>query len=129
MKRTPLLYAQALAEVASRKMDAAEENKIVKNFLATVRKNGDERQLKKIVAAAEKLILRKSGAKLIETETARPIKNLRAALKNIASAHDVVREGTNSALVAGIKITIDDERQFDGSLARKLQKLFTPNTV
>jgi F0F1-type ATP synthase delta subunit len=37
---------------------------------------------------------------------------------------DVVVERIDPALVAGMKMTVNDEEQFDGSLQRKLASLF-----
>ncbi len=65
MKYAPIIYAKALADVVSRKLSPAESAKILKNFLAVVEKNGDLRNLKKIVAHAEKIIRERTGSRKI----------------------------------------------------------------
>jgi F0F1-type ATP synthase delta subunit len=44
-------------------------------------------------------------------------------LKEFAKEGDVVREKINHELIAGIKIIINDSRQFDASMQSKLQKI------
>jgi F0F1-type ATP synthase delta subunit len=57
-------------------------------------------------------------------EVARKAKGLDAAVKKIAKKSDIVEEKINPDLIAGIKITINDEMQFDGSFAKKVKELF-----
>jgi F0F1-type ATP synthase delta subunit len=58
-------------------------------------------------------------------ESARPLKQPpKTLLRGIFKAHDVIEDRVSPELVAGIKITVDDERQFDGSLRAKLDAMF-----
>jgi len=124
MKYPVNTYAKALAEAsASPKADGA---KIVRNFLAIVRKNGDEAHLRAILRAAEQLVARKTTARKITVESARKLmKPAHTILKDIIRANDVVEERINPELVAGLKIIINEELQFDGSLKGRLDKMLS----
>ncbi len=125
MKYQPKFYAQAFAELAGKKLSPAEEKHIVNNLLQAVKRNGDERQLPKILAAAEKLLREKDGRRKVVLESARPLHSAtRKDLSEFLLSNDVVEEKINPALVAGVKVIVNDETQLDFSLASKLKKLF-----
>jgi len=123
MKYSPKIYARAFAAAAADK--SRSEELLVKNLIAAVRKNGDMRQMGKIVYLVEKILLKKSGRDKWLAETARPVKNLRAAFKNLIKAEDFLEEKIDPGVIAGIRITMNDERQFDGTLNKKINKLFS----
>ena len=125
MKYSPQLYAKAFAEAAEGARTAKKQAMFAKRFVEIVIKNGDGHQLKKIAAYAEKLMREKTGKRKIVVENARSLKQPPAKLfKDFLFRSDIVESKINPQLIAGIKITINDERQFDGSLKRKLDKLF-----
>ena len=49
---------------------------------------------------------------------------MKELVASLANKGDVVEEKINPDLVAGIKITANDEMQFDASLKRKLDDVF-----
>ena len=121
----PKVYAKALAEVASGPLPAEKERAIVKNFAKLLIARGDRRLAPKILVAAEKMIRAREGRRKVEIASARPLEGkLRTEAHRFVKKSDIVEEKVDSALVAGIKVTVDDERQFDASLARKLAALF-----
>lgn len=122
MKYNPRIYAKAFSEMAIK--PSTRKTDLVKNFLALVRKNNDQHLLKKIYEQAERIVREKSGKKKIILETARNAKNLNKIIKKIAAKGDIVEEKINSDLLAGVKIIINDETQFDGSMSRKIKNLF-----
>ncbi len=125
MKYQPKFYAQVFAELAAKKLSSTEEKKLLNNLLQTVKRNGDERQLPKILEAAEKLLREKEGRRKVVLQSARPLRGaVRNNLSKFLRKNDVVEEKTNPALVAGVKIVVNDETQLDFSLASKLKKLF-----
>ena len=68
---------------------------------------------------------RKEGRRKITIECSRPLQGKTNELvKPILQEKDILYKKINPDLIAGIKITIDDEKQFDGSLATKLKKIF-----
>ncbi len=126
MKYSAELYAKAFAAAAAAgTLSPAEKTKLVKNFLAAIAKNNDTHELAKIYAAAEKMLREKTGVRKIVVESARKItQSPREILGKLLRASDMVETKIDPALIAGIKIIVNDDEEFDGSLARKLQKLF-----
>jgi F0F1-type ATP synthase delta subunit len=126
MKHSATLYAKALAEAAQEHPSSASKEDLAQNLLALVKRNGDERQLPKIVELAERLLAVKTGRRLVTITSARPLpESLRKALRAELGQTDIVSETVEPNLVAGVKITINGEQQLDASLKRKLDKLFT----
>ncbi len=123
MKYSPQIYAKAFSEMVLK--PPAKGVNLAKNFLALVRKNNDQHLLKKIYAQTEKIVREKTGKKKIILETARNIKNLNKIIKKIAKKGDIVEEQNNPNLLAGIKIIVNDEMQFDGSMLNKINSLFS----
>ncbi len=124
MKYPAKLYGRAFAEAAAGKSEK-ERHELVRNFAELIARNGDTAHASKIIAEAEKALLAKDGRRKAVIESVRPLtagqrKSVLAALLPT----DVHEEVLNPALVAGIRITVDGERQFDGSFSRKLQKMF-----
>ena len=95
--------------------------KIVENFLTLLKKNQDIKKAKEIVALTENILLKKTGNKKVMLEMAR--KNS-VVLRSVIKKNDIVEEKINPALIAGIKIIIDEEKQLDFSLQKKLNKIF-----
>ena len=125
MRYTPLAYARAFAELALEVKSETTEHDLVKRFVATVVKNGDAAKLPKIFAEADKLVRKATGRDLWHIEVARKLKApAKELVKGIAKPHDVVSETVNPELIAGMRITKNDERQFDASLKRALDHLF-----
>jgi F0F1-type ATP synthase delta subunit len=125
MKYAPQLYAKAFAKTARAAHAAEKQEALAKRLVEIVVKNGDGHQLKKIAAYAEKIIREETGKRKVVVESARPLKQpLAKLLKNFAHHSDIIESKIDPYLVAGIKITVNDEEQLDGSLKRKLDKLF-----
>lgn len=125
MKYQPKIYAAALADIAGGKISPETERAVVKKFLELVRKNGDESSLPKIVAVAEKMIRARNGVRKIVLESARPVSPVqKKSLLKMAQDKDLVEEKINPDLIAGVKVTVDEERQLDFSLRRKIDRLF-----
>lgn len=126
MRYVPQLYARAFVEVAAPDLTPKEETILVKNFLSLIVKNGDGYHLKEILAETEKLLRVKTGRRKIVIESARPLRQSpHTLLKHFLRPSDLTYEKIDPELIAGIKVTINDEEQLDGSLARKLKKLFS----
>jgi F0F1-type ATP synthase delta subunit len=124
VKHSPQIYAKAFSEIASESSADKRANVLVKNFLKLVEKNNDQRQLKKIFQEAEKLVREKTGKRKIVLETARPVKKLDNAVKKFIKKGDILEEKINPDLIAGLKIILNDEKQFDGSMQKKIKQLF-----
>lgn len=117
------LYAKALAEILSKK--GIDEKKVTNNFVKLLVGAGYERKSKEILDLAESLLLAKQNKSRITFETARKITDSqKKILDNFVKKGDVVKEKINPELIAGIKIIINDERQFDSSIKSRLQNIF-----
>lgn len=114
-------YALALAELM--KDGKIGDKNSIANFVKLLEKNKDLKSIAKIVEAAEKYYLKNRGNKKIILETARKT-DVKSVLKNIYKEGDVIEEKINPDLVAGIKVNINNEKEFDASLIGKLRKLF-----
>ena len=123
MKIKPKIYARVLVDVMMSKKNTGNEKKIVDNFLKLLKKNVDVKNAMEIIRLAEVFILQKTGNKKITLETARDIgrKNI---FKEIVRRHDIVEEKIDPELIAGIRITVNGEKQLDFSLKNKLDKIF-----
>lgn len=118
-------YAQAfLAAVEGKPL--AEQQLIMRRFLAAVKKFGDAGNLNKILAALELAVTKERGGREVVMESAREVPSpLRKELEAKFTSEDLVRERTNPSLIAGIRILIDGEWMVDASLKRRLEKLFS----
>ena len=117
------LYAKALAEVLSKK--GINEEKVTKNFLELLIKTGQEKKAKEILSLAEDFVLKAKGGKKIVIETARRLTaENKTALKKFIKEGDVVEEKIDNQLIAGVKIIMNNEKQFDNSMQKKLQEIF-----
>ena len=118
-------YAEALA-VAIHNTEPTRSDTIVKNFLILLGKSGDEVHAEKIVNAAERILRKKDGGREIILESARPLeRENQKLLSGIAGKKDSVAMRIDPNLVAGVRIVIDGEKEFDGSLKGKLDKMFS----
>ena len=124
MKYPALHYAKAFAKAFE--AHPHDKEKLVKNFVKLIEKNGDTHQGSKILAATEQLLRPITGARSITFITARPPSEaLKKSLHRLVRSHDVVRENVDPSLMGGVKILINEEEQFDGSLLLKINKLFS----
>ena len=123
MKYPPEIYASAFIDIATGKTKK-EESALIENFLSAIKKNGDMAKIKRIFSATETMMRKKTGRKKWTLEIARPMKGINKFLKNIIGPSDITEEKINPEIIAGIKITEDEERQFDASLQKKLKDLF-----
>ena len=125
MKYAPNIYAQALVRVI-KETPKSKHEEVVKNFCDVVRKHGDLGHADKIIEAIAQLETHEKGGKVVNVEFAREMPA--AAIKKVIKefkAHDLVSVKITPALVAGVRITVDGEKEMDGSLQHKLNKLFS----
>ncbi len=121
MRYKSKIYAEVLVDLITGKK--VEENKIINNFLKLLEKNGDMKKAKEIISLAEAIFLKKTGNKKIILETARKI-DTKNIVKDFIKKGDVVEEKINPEIISGIKIIINNEKQLDFSLFKKLNEIF-----
>lgn len=123
MKYASSLYAKAL--VAAIKESPKEASTISRRIIEVAERNGDLRSLPKIIREAEKIILKEKGHREIRFETARPMtREMRHPLLSLLKSTDKVEEKVSPELVAGVRVVINDELLWDGTLKAKIEKLF-----
>lgn len=123
MKYQSDAYAESLAELLEEKPQQKDE--FIKNLKIVLKRNGDFGLFIKILKQATGLLIRKSGGREIVIQSARPLfKKQLEELKQQFRAQDSVETVVNPDLIAGVKIMIDNDQIIDGSLERKLRKLF-----
>jgi len=121
MKYPAKIYSKSLAEALVGKKKE-EQEKILSNFISLVKKNKDEVKLKKILEEAQSFYLKKTGKDKIIFEFAREGTHFKD-LESIAKEGDIIEKKTNPDLIAGVKVVINGEKQFDYSLANKLKNI------
>jgi F0F1-type ATP synthase delta subunit len=125
MKYPVRTYAKALSE-AMIMTHGKSAGEIQKNFLELLRRSGDEAHLAKILEETERLLRAKDGTKKFTVRIARAQKkSAREFVKHLIGPNDAVEEVVDPSLVAGMKVVVNDEVVFDGSLRSKLDKLFS----
>ncbi|MCR4328705.1 MAG: F0F1 ATP synthase subunit delta [Patescibacteria group bacterium] len=123
MKYSPNHYAKAFCAAVAE--HPHQENKFIKNFADLIIKNGNQHQGSKILAATEKILHETHGTKKITFISARPLKSLHTSFRHFLHAHDTIEEKTDATLIGGVKMIMNDALQFDGTLKRKVEKLFS----
>ncbi len=114
-------YAKALVgAIGNKKSDT---KKITDNFLKLLEKNQDSKKVDHILAMAETMLLEKSGNKKVLLETARKI-DTKDFVKTFVKKGDSIEEKINPGIIAGIKVTVNNDKQLDLSLAKKLENIF-----
>ena len=117
-------YARAFREALSA-APAAMRGELPRRFLGVVRKHGGRSRIQEIVRAIETRAVRDRGGRWIELEFARPMGDRTLGrFRTRMSGRDHLDVRINPGLVAGVRITVDGEIEFDYSLKRKLDKLF-----
>ena len=127
-KNKAKLYARALAEILSKPASVRTtelQERVINNFVKLLIKTAYERKSKEILDLAGDFVLQKQGKRKITFETARKATaEQKKLLESIVKKGDIIKEKINPELVAGIKIIINDSKQFDASMQSKLQKIF-----
>ena len=124
MKYPVELYAKSFIEVVSA-TSQEKRDKIISNFLKIIRKNGDYLRIKKIFTAIREAEVKKRGGRIINLELAREIpENLITHLKSYFSKKDYISISVRPDLIAGLRILIDNEKELDTTMKRKLKKIF-----
>jgi len=125
MKYSTELYAKAFLEVWEG-VDGKDKSKITKRFLEVIGKNGDLGNFSKIEGAIRRALVKKNGGRFIEAEVARPANEVaRRKISESFSKKDYVQMHVRPEILAGARILIDGEREFDFSFERRIRKLFS----
>lgn len=124
MNYSSKFYALALHEALNMTKTDSDIKKCINNFLFLIKKNRDQKKIKNIILALEKIIVKENGGRKILVESARPLNTINEKIvESLIKKTDIVEKKINSDLIAGIKININDELLLDGSFATKIKKI------
>ena len=116
-------YVQAFTESLKESFD--DHGSVAAHFIKLLEKTGDIRYSKKIINAIHKKLVNSKGGKWVTIETAREFTEARLkSLKDNFSDKDHVDLKINPELVAGVRITLNEDEELNNSLQNKLNKLF-----
>ncbi len=121
MKYSLDTYTEALFNALD-ETEPVNKDKVLSNFVRILDKNGDIRYRDRIIESVHKRAVKRNGGKWVIVEVARELPEPRQRIiREIFSENDFVGFSVNSALLAGIRITIDGEQELDASLNKKLK--------
>ena len=122
MKYQPQLYARAFVQALE---EGVPEATAVQKCIRMIFRMEGARAAWRVVDAVRRELVRSRGGRLVRVETARLLdERARNKLRSCWNDVDHVEEYTRPELAAGVRIVVNNEREFDGSLKRKLDKLF-----
>ena len=123
MKYTTKDYANALVELLSDKKMT--DKKVSQGFIKLLERQNDLKKSKEIIELAEFLLAKKNKKKSITFETARKLSDSqKKILSKLTENGDIIKEKINPELMAGVKIIVDNEKQLDQTLLKKINNLF-----
>lgn len=124
MKFTPQQYAQSFWQVIE-STNQNRHNIIIANFIRIINKYGDISNANKILKAIEHVFTNNNGGHIVQLEFARQ-QNQQAIekLRDKFNKKDLIQTTINPTLIAGIRITIDENKELDLTMQRKLNRLF-----
>ena len=124
MRYSSRMYAAAFA-ASLRGANAQDYERRVSRFVALLAKNGDLGRAGAVVEEFEKITSQRNGGHYITLEFARAVdKEKESALKTQFSEKDIFKRTITPSLIAGVRMTVDGDRELDVSLAGKLTQLF-----
>ncbi len=120
MKYSVNNYLSAFAQAVKK----SSQKEVVSGFIKLLKKTGDIKHSEKIIEAIHKKLVNEKGGKWVNVEVARESALKKKLLKNKFLKKDHVDFKINPELVAGVRITIDGEKELNNSLQSKLSRLF-----
>lgn len=127
MKIPPKFYAKVFVEILREKGSGKKED-LVRRFADIILKNGDAAKIEKIIGYMERYSRELDGRHLLEIQSAHPIADsLQSKIIKSFDKNDEkydVRSSIDPDLVAGVKFTIDQEKQLDVSLSKIIKNIF-----
>ncbi len=129
MRYSALIYADAFLK-SVKNAPISSVAAMVQRFIRVVEKNGDAPHLSRIADVIEKKMIRQNGGKTVTLEFARPLeRTLVDTLRANFDEKDQITVVTNPELIAGVRVTINEEEELDHSMARTLKTMFAPLTT
>lgn len=125
MKYRPAQYAEALHRALSGKKEP-ERRAIARRFAQVLMRRRMLGRTGVILAAYEKILLRVQGVRRVRLESADPVSaRVKTDISGILGVKVYFEEVGNPALLAGVKILIDDELLIDASARRQIDRMLS----
>ncbi|TSC73549.1 MAG: hypothetical protein G01um101470_28 [Parcubacteria group bacterium Gr01-1014_70] len=117
------VYAKAFRRALQE--SSVNESKLVENVIEAMRHHGNLGRGERIVQRISEELIRNRGGKWVVVESARQLTDSqREKVHEAFRKKDYIEERLRPELVSGIRLVVDGEKEFDGSLKRKLDRLF-----
>lgn len=98
---------------------------IIRRFLALLRKNKDMRRLGLILRAFERRWLKSQNRHKVAVASAATLsKSVHEEILRLTGRESLLTETVDAGLLAGIRITVDDELLIDASAQRQVNRIF-----
>lgn len=124
MKYRVIQYAEAL-HAALKNVPVSKQKELMRQFAALLTRHRMSAKSGLIVAAYEKIVLRESGMRKVNIESAAPVtERLKKEIGKILGEKIFIQEETHPELLAGIKILVDNELLIDASAKRQVERIF-----
>lgn len=124
MRYRPEHYARAFAELVG-ETPPERHRALIRRLVATVARRGDLDRIGLVLRLVEQELVRRRGGRWVTFEFARPAPERRlATLARALARRDRIEAKVTPELIAGVRVTIDGERELDLSLRRALRALF-----
>ena len=125
MRYRPLHYAEALHE-AMKGASAKDARVLARGLARTLLHHRMLGKTGAILAAYEKLVLKRQGMQKVRIETPSPAgEHLKKEIQKALGAKIHFEEAVDPALLAGVKILVDDELLIDASAKRQIENMFS----
>ncbi len=122
MKYSPQHYAQAAIALMR---EGASEERVLHLLARVIMRHNDMLHIQKIGAAIERALVAERGGNWVTLEFAhRPHESIVSRLQALFQDNNRVETEINSELLAGVRVTINGEREIDISFQKKIQSLF-----
>lgn len=120
---TPFFYAKAFRKAL--REGVVPEDELVENLSRALMRRRQSALWPRVANLLSKELVHHYGGRWVVLETARALSDVqRKKMEAAFSKNDYIEERVRPDLIAGMRIYIDDEREFDGSLKKKLNILF-----
>lgn len=120
---SPFFYAKAFRKALDEGNVSQEE--LVRNLSRVVGQRRQTALWPRIARRVSEELVHHHDGRWITVETPRLLTDVqRKKIEEAFSKKDYVEERVRPDLIAGMRIVIDEEREFDGSLKRKLDTIF-----
>lgn len=116
------IYARAFRKALKEK--GGQEEDCIRHLVSSIKQHGVRGKRDFLFRRIVEELAHHKGGRRVVIETARPLSAAQEkSVRNLFSKNDFLEPDVRPELIAGMRIVADGEREFDGSLKRKLDGL------